>query len=411
MIRLILLGLLGAAIGGQINRAIYRWAWNKRSISPWSAPPETAAKRNWWDCVPVFGWWLLRRESQFHGTGFWLRPMLIEATAGIGLAALYWWEIRGGLLPPALAPRFPAPLPGQFEWIVHAHFLAHAILFGLMMIASFIDIDEKTIPDQITITGTLCAMIMAAVLPACLLPVAPVVLGPPIAPLLLTTPLPWQDMLDGRGGLAIGLFCWLGWCYALLPKTIWLRHGMVKAARYLLASIFRHVWSIRIAAMAVVGCALVTLVWWNGEDAWKGLLTSLVGLGAGVGLVWAIRVIFSALLRKEAMGFGDVTLMGMIGAFLGWQPALIIFFLAPFTSLVIALSQWIITGRRDIPFGPFLCAAATILLLAWSPIWQRWGDLFSLGLFVPLILVVAVGLMAVLLACWLVVKHLLGFNA
>ena len=62
---------------------------------------------------------------------------------------------------------------------------------------------------------------------------------------------------------------------------------MVKAAQYLLASIFRHVWSIRIAAMAVVGGALVTLGWWNGEDAWKGLLTSLVGLGAGVGLVWA----------------------------------------------------------------------------------------------------------------------------
>ena len=70
MIRLILLGLLGAAIGGQINRAIYRWAWNKRSISPWSAPPEKAAKRTWWDCVPVFGWRRVQTVRPQQGARF-----------------------------------------------------------------------------------------------------------------------------------------------------------------------------------------------------------------------------------------------------------------------------------------------------------------------------------------------------
>ena len=89
---------------------------------------------------------------------------------------------------------------------------------------------------------------------------------------------------------------------------------------------------------------------------------------------------------------------------------MMIFFLAPFTSLAIALAQWIITGRRDIPFGPFLCAAATILLIAWSPIWQGWGDVFSLGFDIPLILVLAILLMVVLLGVLQVAKRLFGIR-
>ncbi len=72
-------------------------------------------------------------------------------------------------------------------------------------------------------------------------------------------------------------------------------------------------------------------------------------------LVWVVRIVASVALQQEAMGFGDVTLMGMIGAFLGWQPAVMAFFLAPFAGVVIALAQWLTTGRKEIAYGPFLC--------------------------------------------------------
>ena len=48
--------------------------------------------------------------------------------------------------------------------------------------------------------------------------------------------------------------------------------------------------------------------------------------------MWAVRLIGTAALRREAMGFGDVTLMMMIGTFLGWQACSDLFFLAPFAG-------------------------------------------------------------------------------
>ena len=57
------------------------------------------------------------------------------------------------------------------------------------------------------------------------------------------------------------------------------------------------------------------------------LLTALIGLVGSGGIVWAVRLIGTAALRREAMGFGDVTLMMMVGTFLGWQACLIAFFL------------------------------------------------------------------------------------
>lgn len=385
---LILLCVIGLLVGGQINRAIYEWAWSPRQISPWSKPPGGVVPRTWSDCIPVVGWWVMRRESQLHGRLFWLRPIFIELLCGIGLPALYWWEVTGGKTSPA-------------TWF------AHAVLFGLMLIATFIDIDEKTIPDYVTIPGTLVALLMAAALGGqSLLPHIP---PPANEPVLLTTPRDtWPLPLDTAVGLGISLFCWIGWCYGLLPKTIYFRRGIIKGLRFQVVSILRHPWSRPIAGMGIVGVGVITAVWWLGGSYWQGLLSSLVGLAFGGGLVWAIRIVSGYVLGMEAMGFGDVTLMAMIGAFLGWQAALMTFFLAPFTAVVLALSQWILTGKRDIPFGPFLCAAAAIVIVEWSSMWTRWSGIFELGLLIPTILLIGILLMGVMLAILQVIKRLLG---
>ena len=72
----------------------------------------------------------------------------------------------------------------------------------------------------------------------------------------------------------------------------------------------------------------------SGTTHWDGFRMGVVGLLVGGGLTQggpAVR--FGSDARREAMGLGDVTLMAMIGAFLGWQAAVLTFFLAPFFGL------------------------------------------------------------------------------
>ena len=166
-VRLALVFLLGACLGGAANWAIYRLAWNPRPISPWSRPDAAAPPRRFADRLPILGWLGLRREAALHGPGFWLRPMLLELLAGCGLAALYWWEVgAGGLLPAGIV----GPLSPGVQAILHLQFTAHCILIGLMLAASMIDVDEKTIPDEITVVGTLVGLLLATALPWSLLP-------------------------------------------------------------------------------------------------------------------------------------------------------------------------------------------------------------------------------------------------
>src|SRR5213079_2865603 len=111
------------------------------------------------------------------------------------------------------------PLP---TLALHYQFVAHAILIGLMLVATFIDFDEKTIPDEITIPGTLIGLLLAAIWPDSHLPmvriVAPALL--PVAayqPLLLTSASEWPAWLNGVGGLLLGIGIFVAWCLALIP--------------------------------------------------------------------------------------------------------------------------------------------------------------------------------------------------
>ena len=123
--------------------------------------------------------------------------------------------------------------------------------------------------------------------------------------------------------------------------------------------------------------------WIAAHPHWHGLAVSLAGLVVGGGSIWLVRIIGHFVLKGEAMGFGDVILMATIGSFLGWQPTLVVFFLAPVLRLVVVSVMWIVRRDREIPYGPYLSLATLILLLGWRHIWPAAERFFSLGLFVP----------------------------
>ena len=118
----------------------------------------------------------------------------------------------------------------------------------------------------------------------------------------------------------------------------------------------------------------------------QGFLVGFLGLVVGAGLTQFVRMTAGFVFRKEAMGLGDVTLMGMIGAFMGWRAAILTFFLAPFFGFVPAAwklinnlkKKWLGGGQlsiadHEMPFGPYLSMAAAALLFAWPIVWSGWA--------------------------------------
>lgn len=120
-------------------------------------------------------------------------------------------------------------------------------------------------------------------------------------------------------------------------------------------------------AGVVLSALLPTL---HGESIWyMGLMRSAVGLAAGFGSLWLVAVLGSLAFKKEAMGFGDVKLLGAIGAFFGWKAVLFTILVSSFLGSFVGVGLILLKKRElqgRIPFGPFLSAAAMI--------WMFWGQ-------------------------------------
>lgn len=110
-----------------------------------------------------------------------------------------------------------------------------------------------------------------------------------------------------------------------------------------------------------------------------GLLNSVIGLFLGGGIFYLVAVLSLKILKKEGMGGGDIKLIAMIGAFLGWQGVLLTIFLASLSGSIIGIFMILLRGRTRadlIPFGPYLAFGAMTALF-WGRGILNWY--FSLG--------------------------------
>jgi leader peptidase (prepilin peptidase) / N-methyltransferase len=92
-------------------------------------------------------------------------------------------------------------------------------------------------------------------------------------------------------------------------------------------------------------------------------LVSGVGIAVGAGVVWALGAAGSRVFGKEAMGFGDVKYLGMIGGCVGPAGALLTLVAAAFVGSVAGLLRVALTRDRYIPFGPFLAVGGYFALV------------------------------------------------
>lgn len=293
---------------------------------------------------------------------------------------------------------------------VLSRFLTHLIFLSLLVIVTFIDIDEKTIPDNVTLPGTLLGLLLVTLNPWTL-PISETIridqqiylswthfAAPDVYPVGEFTP----------GGLGLALGCLWLWIFALLPRFWHGDYGFKRAWKYFWASLFCHRYRRQTYGLLGVGFVLTLGIWLvasQGGRAWVALISSLAGMASGTLLIWSVRLVGRATLKREAMGFGDVTLMAMIGSFLGWQATLVVFFLAPVAGLAVGLVLLTIHREDEVPYGPFLCIGAVVTLMCWSSLWSYLEPIFStFGSILPVLLLLCLSLMTLLLAVWAKLK-------
>ncbi|MCS6850382.1 MAG: A24 family peptidase [Gemmataceae bacterium] len=206
----------------------------------------------------------------------------------------------------------------------------HALLFSLLVVTSFCDLDHREIPLSVTGWGTVAGLAFA-----------------------IACPWPWPHTVsEALAGMPQGLPWWL------LSPTVGPRFGLYPWP----------VWG-------------PLPDWLSPGDPWTtGLATGLAGLLVGSILVRSIRFLFSVGLGVEALGLGDADILMMAGAFLGWQPAVIAFFLAVFPAVVLGIGQLIVRGEHAVPFGPSLAVGILGAMLGWAWIAPAVQVLFFNGL-------------------------------
>ncbi len=113
-----------------------------------------------------------------------------------------------------------------------------------------------------------------------------------------------------------------------------------------------------------------------------GWRDSVLGAAAGAGILLAIRWLWQRLRGVDAMGLGDVKMLAMIGAFLGWRQVFVVLFLATLAGAVVGVGVSASRGSRSLqvrlPFGTFLAVAAFVASIAGDDLLTWYLGLYAL---------------------------------
>lgn len=361
--------IFGAVVGSFLNVCIYRIPQHERlwdQLTGLNHPPSSCpyCKKRILavDNVPILGWLRLGGRCRFCRHAISMRYALIELFNGLLWVVLYLAIVPAGfnariewsaLYSPLGALAQPGLTQPMQVWLVNAQYVYFLILAEALLVATFIDFDLMIIPDGVTVPATIAGIIGAGILGA-----------PTLWPA-------WFFSAYELNGLQPVLPVWLHWML-YLPEQI---------------------------------------PFFNAHPHLHGLFSSVLGLIVGGGTVWIVRILGHWAFQREAMGFGDVILMAMIGSFMGWQASLIVFFLvAPLCALIATSITFTLRSSREIPFGPYLSVAAMMVVLGWNHYFSKFETFFSRGPLLPIVFLLMGLLFAPLLVLTRFVKQQLGFR-
>lgn len=357
--------LYGAVIGSFLTVCIHRlpqhesiWAaWRSLAGSP-SQCDRCHQKLLARDNIPILGWLLLGGRCRFCKQSIPARYPLIELANGLLFVLVYALEVPLNHWTPLTATCLSSSLaPTNFDngWglspiaMINCRYIYHLVLVEALFVASLIDWERSIIPDSVTFPPLLLGVVGGATFGKFWL-----------------VPVWFQD-----AGLAETLMPWLpaNWSWLTVPMPQWI----------------------------------------GSHPHLHGLAVSLAGLIVGGGIVWSVRVLGRIALQREVMGMGDVILMAMVGSFVGWQPVVVAFFVAPILTLSVMLVTRSFHPEQEVPYGPYLSLGTMIVLLGWRWIWPIAEWYFSLG---PALIVIALTMtlsLLPLLALYRAIQRLLDF--
>jgi len=379
---LVFIFAVGCCVGSFLNVVIYRLPRDKSIATPPSACPACGRNIRFYDNIPLISWLVLGGKCRYCKAPISQRYFVIELLTGLvftGLFILYFHiGLRRGL---------ETFLNGG--WFVY---LLHIILLSALIAASAIDLERWLIPLSI------CWFVTAAGLIGSALGVYVINLAKIGGYLLL--PSASASISSLAAGAAIGLAISLGLLASgLIKRSYEMESAMPDGTDDASADqnepratpapsgvegnhesrinhrveICREI----IFLLPIITCSAAAYVitreipsvrsWWvnfSQVPVIAGLFGSLWGYFIGCGVVWATRIFGTLGFGKEAMGLGDVHLMGAAGAVIGPVFVVVAFFVAPFFGLAWAASQMLFKKIRQIPYSPFLSLGIlTVMIL------------------------------------------------
>lgn len=201
--------------------------------------------------------------------------------------------------------------------------------------------------------------------PACQTPVAWYDNVPVLSYLILQgrcrgcrTMISWRyPLIEVSNGLGYALILWwfgLGWhsvAYMVLFSAL-LAVTAIDLAHYIIPNVI----TLPGIVLGLISAGTILPV---------GLANAVLGVMVGGGILWVLAWVSPYLFGKEGMGGGDIKLLAMIGAFLGWQPTLLTIMVGALAGSIVGIGLMalkVVRRGQYLPFGPFLAFGALVAL-------------------------------------------------
>ena len=359
---IVVISAFGACIGSFLNVVIYRLPRDKSLVSPPSTCPGCDKLIAFYDNIPILSWLILGGKCRNCKMRISPQYIMVEFLTAAFFVAFFLLNFVYG------DRRFE--LCGQLGLDAfinggYVFYIMHITLIACFIAASVIDLQLWIIPLSICWFVTAAGLIGSTI--------GRVIIGstsgdPRIIGFYQVAPFDSAITAILATGATVGLIIAL----ILLAKGIIKRSYPFEEGQE--ENEQENNYNHRIEMLKevlfllpIIICAFLALIlyqtvpqfnqFWQDFaqiPAVKGFFASLWGYFIGCAVVWATRILGTLGFGKEAMGLGDVHLMGAAGAVIGPVFVVIAFFVAPFFGLAWAAYQTFFKKTKQIPYGPFL---------------------------------------------------------